>query len=151
MFLIACAVLLLDQSTKLMVRLRLGPGESIPVIRNILHINLVHNKGAAFSLFQDQTVILTGISILSLVIILLFYRQIARSGQPLRIGFGLIVGGTLGNLVDRLWHGYVVDFLDFQIWPVFNVADSAITVGVLLLLWKTIVKSKNLGQRCHRS
>jgi signal peptidase II len=134
----ASAVLFLDQLTKLIIRSGLSEGESIPLIRNVFHISLVHNTGAAFGLFRHQTLILTGISILTFVVILLFYRRIAASMRILRVGFALIAGGSLGNLIDRLRFGYVVDFLDFRVWPVFNIADSAITVGVILVLWKTL-------------
>lgn len=135
---VASAVLFLDQLTKLIIRSGLSEGESIPLIRNVFHISLVHNTGAAFGLFRHQTLILTGISILTFVVILLFYRRIAASMHILRVGFALIAGGSLGNLIDRLRFGYVVDFLDFRVWPVFNIADSAITVGVILVLWKTL-------------
>ena len=136
MFLIAGFVLLVDQLTKLIVLRKLSEGEFIPVIKNVLDINLVYNTGAAFGIFRHQTHILTGISILILILILIFRRQIADSGRIFQIGFGLIAGGAFGNLIDRLRFGYVVDFIDFRIWPVFNVADSAITAGVILLLWK---------------
>ncbi len=135
---VAFAVLFLDQLTKLVIRSGLSEGESIPLIGNILHISLVHNTGAAFGLFRHQTLILTGISILTFAAILFFYRRIAASGRILRVGFALIAGGSLGNLIDRLRFGYVVDFLDFRVWPVFNIADSAITVGAILVLWKTL-------------
>ncbi len=136
MFLIAGFVILVDQLTKLIVLRNLDEGEFIPVIENVLGLNLVCNTGAAFGIFQHQTHILTGISILVLILILIFRRQIANSGRIFQTGFGLIAGGAFGNLIDRLRFGYVVDFVDFRIWPVFNVADSAITIGVILLLWK---------------
>ena len=135
---VASAVLFLDQLTKLIVHSRLSEGESVPLIRNILHISLVHNTGAAFGLFRHQSLILTGISVLTFAVILLFYRRIAASGRILRVGFALIAGGSLGILIDRLRFGYVVDFVDFRVWPVFNIADSAITVGAILVLWKAL-------------
>lgn len=135
---VTSAVLLLDQLTKLIVHSRFSEGESVPLIRNILHISLVHNTGAAFGLFRHQTLLLTGISVLTFAVILLFYRRIAASERILRVGFALIAGGSLGNLIDRLRFGYVVDFVDFRVWPVFNVADSAITVGAILVLWEAL-------------
>ena len=138
MLIVACAVLFLDQFTKLIIRSGLSEGESIPLIRNVFHISLVHNTGAVFGLFRHQTLILTGISILMFVVILFLYRRIAASVRILRVGFALIAGGSLGNLIDRLRFGYVVDFLDFRVWPVFNIADSAITAGAILVLWKVL-------------
>ncbi len=143
MFLIAGLVLAVDQLTKLIVLLKLDEGRFIPVIGNVLDINLVRNTGAAFGIFRNQTLILTGISILVLILISIFRRQITNSGSVFKTGFGLIAGGTFGNLIDRLRFGYVVDFIDFHIWPVFNAADSAITVGVILLLWKIFRERKN--------
>lgn len=143
MFLIAGLVLAVDQLTKLIILQKLDEGSSIPVIRNVLDINIVRNTGAAFGIFQNQTLILTGISILVLILISIFHRQITNSGSIFQTGFGLIAGGTLGNLIDRLRFGYVVDFIDFHIWPVFNAADSAITIGVILLFWKIFRERKN--------
>ncbi len=99
-------------------------------------MTLSHNTGAAFGIFQHHTHILTFLSILTILVILIFYRKISHSGRILRIGIGLVAGGASGNLIDRLMFGYVIDFLDFQVWPVFNIADSAITVGVVLLIGK---------------
>ena len=143
MFLIAGLVLAVDQLTKLIILLKLDEDRVVPVIENVLDINIVRNTGAAFGIFKNQTLILAGISILVLILISIFYRQITNSGRIFQIGFGLIAGGTLGNLIDRLRFGYVVDFIDFHIWPVFNAADSAITIGVILLFWKIFRERKN--------
>ncbi len=144
-FLVAGAVLLIDQLSKHLVHLKLVPGESVPIIKNVFHISLVHNTGCAFGLFRHQATILMALSILTIVMILVFYRQLVGSGRILRVAVGLLIGGASGNLIDRLRFGYVVDFLDFQIWPVFNLADSAVTIGVVLILWKLCRK------RCSRS
>ena len=143
MFLIAGLVLAVDQLTKLIILLKLDEDRVVPVIENVLDINIVRNTGAAFGIFKNQTLILAGISILVLILISIFYRQITNSGRIFQTGFGLIAGGTLGNLIDRLRFGYVVDFIDFHIWPVFNTADSAITIGVILLFWKIFRERKN--------
>ena len=136
MFLFAVCILLIDQFCKYFVRSKLALGESIPLIKNVFHLTLMHNSGAAFGLLQDQTHILTFLSILTVAIILIFYRRVARSGFIFQVAFGLIVGGASSNLADRLMFGHVIDFIDFRVWPVFNIADSALTVGVILLLWK---------------
>ena len=147
-FLVAGAVLLIDQLSKHLVHLKLVPGESVPIIKNVFHITLVHNTGCAFGMFRHQATILMALSILTIVMILVFYRQLVGSGRILRVAVGLLIGGASGNLIDRLRFGYVVDFLDFQIWPVFNLADSAVTIGVVLILWNLFHKRR--GRRLHR-
>ena len=144
-FLVAGAVLLIDQLSKYLVHLKLVPGESVPIIKNVFHISLIHNTGCVFGLFRHQATILMALSILTIVMILVFYRQLVGSGRIMRVAVGLLIGGASGNLIDRLRFGYVVDFLDFQIWPVFNLADSAVTIGVVLILWNLFHK------RCSRS
>ena len=134
--------MLADQLSKYLVHLKLAAGESIPIIKNIFHITLVHNTGCAFGMFQHQAPILIGLSILVIVIVVILYRRVIGSQRIFRAAAGLLIGGASGNLIDRLRFGYVIDFLDFQIWPVFNIADSAITIGVALMLWKLGVAKK---------
>lgn len=127
-------VLSLDQFTKFLVISRLSLNQSVPVLRGILHITRVHNRGAAFGILKDQL----GLFILaSLFAIALIYSNLKNTGfkkEPVySASLSLILAGAVGNLIDRLRLGYVVDFIDFRIWPVFNVADSAITVGAILL------------------
>ena len=111
-----------DQVSKLAVLKRLHQNDSVPVIANIFHITLVYNTGSAFGLLRNQNWILTYVTLLA-VIVTLF----------------LLVGAT-GNLIDRMRFGYVVDFLDFRIWPVFNFADAMISCGVFLLMFILIKK-----------
>lgn len=111
------------------------PGESIPVVPGIFHITYVRNAGAAFGLFQHQTGLFVAVTAVVIALIVLYGRQAAR-GQPLlALALGLQLGGAVGNLVDRLRGGTVVDFLDFRVWPVFNLADSAIVIGGALFAW----------------
>lgn len=135
---IAAAAAVIDQITKTAVAERLYLTESIEVIRGLF--NLVHyrNPGAAFSILASggtlRTVFLIGTSLAALIVIGFLARQ--ASGLLQTIALGLIAGGAIGNLIDRMRFGYVVDFLDFHMgayhWPAFNAADSAITVGVVL-------------------
>ncbi|MBU1853911.1 MAG: signal peptidase II [Candidatus Omnitrophica bacterium] len=132
-------ILAIDQYSKLLVRLKFTVGESLPLIRNIFHITYVSNKGAAFGLFKNFTLIFIMISIVVIVYILLVVLKSIKGGKFLSdpiINFGLIliIAGALGNLIDRLKFGYVTDFLDFRIWPVFNIADIAITIGTFFLI-----------------
>jgi len=131
-FLLTVCVLTLDRITKFVVLSKISVGESVPVIKGIFHITLVLNKGVAFGLFANKPVVPIIISFIAIAAILtVFYL-----GPPTKwtVGLSLILAGCIGNLVDRLYLGTVVDFLDFRIWPVFNMADSAITIGVSLLI-----------------
>lgn len=130
----ASAVVLLDQVSKFYLRNLLAPGESITLIKGILYLTRVENKGAAFGLLAGRQTLFIVITLLSIGLILLYYF---RAGEPYRIfnvALGLELGGAVANLVDRLRFGQVTDFINVRIWPVFNVADSAIVVGVLLLV-----------------
>jgi signal peptidase II len=137
------AVMALDQVTKaLATRYLLGPGgtgpQSIPVLGEYIRLTYVQNRGAAFGLLQDQTAFFILVGIVVIVVIVASYRQIREPNWSLHLSLGLQMGGALGNLVDRIRQGYVVDFFDLTFWPVFNIADSAICVGVALLAWNML-------------
>ncbi|MFH1782682.1 MAG: signal peptidase II [Candidatus Omnitrophota bacterium] len=132
-------VLILDRFTKLFIKENLGVGESIPLIKNIFHITYVRNTGAAFGLFKNSTHFFIIISIIAIVIIASILIKRIKKGELLKdlvlnIGFIMIFSGAFGNLIDRLKMGYVVDFIDVRIWPVFNIADISITIGTCLLI-----------------
>ncbi|MCM8780395.1 MAG: signal peptidase II [Candidatus Omnitrophica bacterium] len=145
--LIAIIILFFDQLTKFLVNKNLTLHQSIPIIHKVLHITVVHNRGAAFGIFRNQTLLFILTSILAISLILFnLKRDAGRKSILYNFSLALILGGALGNLVDRLFLGYVVDFLDFRIWPVFNLADSAITAGALglgYILVKSEHKDKN--------
>jgi len=133
-FIIVFIILSLDQLTKFLVAKYFILNHSIPVIRGIFNLTLVHNKGAAFGILKNQTSLLIFTSIFA--IILIYFSLKGNSHRRNYIVFlSLVLAGAIGNLIDRLFFGYVVDFLDFRIWPVFNVADSSITIGAILLGW----------------
>lgn len=125
-------LVLLDQFTKFLVLHEISLHESVPVIPGIFHLTLVFNRGIAFGWFRNHDSLLFLLITLSLGILLWFSRYVSRWPLWSRWAFALILGGALGNWIDRVRFGYVVDFFDFRIWPVFNVADSAITAGVSL-------------------
>lgn len=111
---------------------------TVPIVGQILTLDKVENKGVAFSLLQGQTVMFVFIALAIGVIGYLYWRMRETGSWPLKLSFGLVLGGAIGNLIDRFSHSYVVDFIHFQIpgvfdFAVFNVADSAISVGVVLL------------------
>ena len=131
---IALAVAFLDQLTKFVVQQEMALHESIPVIPGFFHITYILNKGAAFGILEDQQWL---ILIFALILFLLYgiFRKKMPKHPVVSGGTGLLLGGALGNAVDRTFAGAVTDFFDFRIWPVFNVADIGIVVGVALLLW----------------
>jgi signal peptidase II len=133
----AATVLLLDQISKVVVRAHMTLQETIPLIGDLLRLRYVNNAGAAFGLFQGNRYLFIGISILAVVIVVYLVVTGRYTFRGSRIAFGLILGGALGNLVDRLWLTEVVDFIDIGIgvhrWPTFNVADIGVTLGVLYL------------------
>jgi len=125
-----------DQLAKHVVRASLDPTQSIPVIPSVLHLTYVQNTGAAFGIFQGYTgaFVLVSVGVAAWVFMELLHTR--THPWPSELGLALILSGAIGNLIDRLRFGYVVDFIDLRVWPVFNLADSAITIGVALLLWQ---------------
>ena len=135
------AVLLVDQGTKAVVRMLMYQGESIPVLPSVFHLTYIMNPGAAFGILPNQNVLFITTAVLLITGVLAGYRKLSPGRKILRIGLALVLGGALGNLLDRLRFGKVVDFLDFRIWPVFNLADTAIFIGVCLLAWELLKHS----------
>ncbi len=139
---LAAALFLLDQGAKWLVAGSLRVGEVRPVLPGFFNLAYLHNRGAAFGLFADSDsavvrAALVGFSLAALALVLyLLWRGV--SSRPTGWGLGLILGGALGNLLDRVRAGQVVDFLDFHVagyhWPAFNLADSAVVIGALLLM-----------------
>ena len=136
-----CLILALDQATKFVASRALSLHETIPLIPGMLHLTLVYNKGAAFGVLKNRVPFFIAVSVIAVGIIA--YQLIKRgfrAGDIVSSSLALILAGALGNLIDRLIYGYVVDFIDFRVWPVFNVADSAITIGASLLVWHMLRK-----------
>ena len=146
---LAVLVVVADQLTKRLAEDRLNRGglRSVPVpgVGDILRLTYVQNRGAAFGLLQDQTAFFVFVGIIVVGVIAASYRYLPRSGLRLHLALGLQLGGAVGNLIDRVRQGYVVDFVDFGYhsnwWPVFNVADSAIVIGVALLALNALAPS----------
>ncbi len=124
----------LDQLTKFIVVRNFSLHDSFSLINGVMSITLVHNRGAAFGIFKNQFFLFVFISLLTVILIYFILRN-NKGSKLFSFSLSLILGGALGNLIDRIFLGYVVDFLDFHIWPVFNIADSAITFGTLILGW----------------
>lgn len=137
-------VFALDRWTKIFFSSQLALNESIVVIPRVLHMSLVHNTGIAFGLFKDCGFISLLIPVILIGVLIYFFCFYSNQQSPLSrfyvIALSLIVGGAIGNLYDRLMLGYVVDFIDFRIWPVFNIADSAITCGAAIIVLQNLPK-----------
>jgi signal peptidase II len=130
----AAGVLVLDQVTKALAVAYLRPGASLP-LTGWLQLTYVENRGAAFGLLQDQTALFILVGLIVVGGLIASYRHLPTVSPLLNLGLGLQLGGALGNLIDRVRQGYVVDFVDLSWWPVFNVADAAIVVGVGVLAY----------------
>lgn len=139
---LALAVIVVDYLTKTMVATHFLPGESRIVIPHLLYLTYVQNYHGAFGLFGTHPLLLTAAASAVLIGFYLWYRREGAAAQ-VHVAFALIFGGAVGNIIDRLRFGYVHDFIDFRFWPVFNIADSAITIGVGLLLLQMLVREKH--------
>ena len=139
-------VFLFDQITKYLVKSNLRLHESWPS-EGFVRITYGTNSGTAFGLFPNQTVFLIVSSVLAIGFIFYFYRVHATPSRLLRLAIGLQLGGAAGNLFDRLRQGFVVDFIDVGRWPVFNIADSSIVVGIGLLIAVTMAEPKSKPKR----
>ena len=136
--LIAACVVALDQITKMWVRSNIPLYKLVPVF-GCLSLTDVRNTGSAFGLFANQVFLLTLVAVIGLVAILLIYRHLAQISLLSSFALGLVFGGAVGNLMDRVVFGYVTDFILVRVWgdfywPSFNVADSGITVGAIALI-----------------
>ena len=132
--LLAAGVVGLEQLAKWFIRLNLDRGDSWDLSR-VFRIVHVTNSGAAFGILQNAGPLLVVTSIIGMAAILIFLFNPGFAHPLMRAGLALMLGGAIGNLIDRVANGRVVDFLKVPNWPAFNFADSAITIGVLLLLW----------------
>jgi len=138
-FLTALLIVIADQLSKIWIRSNLAVGESLPEV-GFFQLTHVQNTGAVFGLFQGHSFALTIVGLVGVAALLaytlFFYRHFPLLDNRLsNSALGLILGGTVGNLIDRLHFGYVTDFISIGIWPAFNIADSAITVGVIIFAY----------------
>ena len=148
-------LVILDQLTKLLVLQRIPLHDTVPVIPGFLNLTYVRNTGAAFGMlnasdFAYKPFVVAGLAILALVGILWYAQKFAGDAWPARYGFVLIVAGAVGNLIDRVTLGFVVDFVDVYVgswhfWA-FNVADAAITVGAILFIADTLFSRRHVPE-----
>ena len=160
LFVIAGLILVLDQITKILVQYSI-PFESsyfapdrVTIIEDFFYLVHIGNKGAAWGMFSEYSGILTLLSFAVLLFIFCFKKQLELHRGTVQIAFGLLIGGILGNLIDRIRVGHVIDFIDIHLpftlpyilpfgrWPAFNIADSAIVVGMLFYLLLSLSDTK---------
>jgi signal peptidase II len=135
---IAVLILIADQFSKHIIQQAMRPGDfwsPLPFLGRLFRISYVTNTGAAFGLFPNQGGLLVVVALVVVVVIVAYYRHLPAERWLLHLSLGLQLGGAIGNLLDRVRLGYVVDFIDVGFWPVFNLADSAIVVGVAILAY----------------
>ena len=145
---IAAISIMIDQIVKIIIRTKMKLNTSIPLIPNIFNLTYVENKGAAFSILQNTQIFLIIIGLVFLYVIDYYIKKENKFDKLNIIALGLIIGGIIGNLVDRILLHAVVDYLDFTLinFPIFNIADSCITIGVILFIISIIkeeIDSKN--------
>lgn len=138
LFVLPLAVVILDQFSKYIVVENMALGESIPIIEEVFHLTYILNPGAAFGMFAHNRLFFIAIAVIVIGIIIWTRREILASPWEVKAGCGLFLGGAIGNLIDRARQGLVIDFFDFRIWPVFNIADIAICIGVGLIIWNLL-------------
>lgn len=138
LFVLPLAVVILDQFSKYIVVENMALGESIPIIEEVFHLTYILNPGAAFGMFAHNRLFFIAIAVVVIGIIIWARREILASPWEVKAGCGLFLGGAIGNLIDRARQGLVIDFFDFRIWPVFNIADIAICIGVGLIIWNLL-------------
>jgi signal peptidase II len=143
--LVAAAVFVLDQVSKYLVATYLvlnEPWYVVPFLRPIFALTYIRNTGAAFGIFQNQNLFFSIVAIIVIIVILVYVRSTPRPELLVAFSLGLQLGGAFGNLVDRLRHGYVIDFLHLNFWAISNVADMSISLGVVLLGYFMIFKAQ---------
>ena len=143
-WLLVALIVAMDQASKLAVRAWMHPSDSFPLLPRLLHLTYVQNTGMAFGLFRGYPYVFVALAVGVAVWIVRELRQGPQQGWAM-CSLALVLGGAIGNLLDRVRLGYVVDFIDLRVWPVFNLADSAITIGVSILIWRSLFPAKAAG------
>lgn len=139
---IAVLVFVLDTFVKTLVSGHFYPARSVSLIKGILNLTSVRNTGVAFGLFPGKRLLLILISIAVCAIVIYFYSKTKKKDLLLKVAFAIILGGSLSNLFDRIFYGYVIDYVDFKVFPVFNLSDVAINLGVFLIILDLFFKRK---------
>jgi len=149
---IIALIVILDRVSKIIVQNNMQIGESIGVIPGFFHITYILNSGAAFGMLSGKRWFFIIISLIVIGGIIFFLNKVPKEHRAIRFCMGLIGGGALGNMYDRIFIGQVVDFLDFRVWPevwsyIFNIADSSLVVGSILLAWLIYKQPDSISTR----
>jgi len=144
---IAILIPIIDQISKYLISINIGYHQSIVLINNILEITYVINSGAAFSLLRGQRWFFIVATIVVYILIICLRKYIAKQDALFYLGLALFCGGSFGNFIDRLRFGGVVDFVDLQIWPIFNVADACVVIGVIIIGLKLLTSETALNKK----
>lgn len=138
-------VVIIDQLSKIVVSSKVALGSSFPIVKGFWYITNVHNTGAAFSILEGSKLLFIAVGIIAVALITLYYKNIEDKIEYDVVVHSLLIGGIIGNMIDRIIHGYVIDFLSFNIFgynfPVFNLADSFIVIAIVLLIARVIKES----------
>lgn len=132
------SIVVLDRITKLLVVNTMTENMSIPIIKNVFHLTYILNPGAAFGMLQNSRTFFILLTFLIVASAIFFRKKLQQESTLVQYGIGLFLGGALGNVIDRIETGLVIDFFDLRIWPIFNVADIAICLGVGLIVWSVL-------------
>ena len=135
-------VVILDQLSKILISSKVALNSSFPIVKDFWYITNVHNTGAAFSILEGSKFLFISVGIIVIILISLYYKNIEVKVDYDVMVTSALIGGIIGNMIDRIVHGYVIDFLSFNIFgynfPVFNLADTFIVLAILLLIFRTI-------------
>ncbi|MFD1447031.1 signal peptidase II [Oceanobacillus profundus] len=149
-YVIALFIIGIDQLTKWIIVSTMELGERITVIENFFYITSHRNSGAAWGILQGQMLFFYIVTVVVVIGIIYYMQKFAKNDTLLAIGLSFVLGGAIGNFIDRLFHQEVVDFADFYIFnynfPIFNVADSALTIGVIIVIIATIMDERKKGK-----
>ena len=142
-FVLFALILAADQLTKYAISANFLPGESLPVVPHIFHITYVLNPGAAFGMLPQARWFFVLAAVALFIAFMAYHRQLKRQPAEFYYGCVAMLAGAVGNLIDRIRQGLVIDFFDFRIWPVFNVADVAIVLGVAGMVFAILFRMKD--------
>ena len=136
--------LLIDQFVKYLVRSNMVQGQSIPILQNIFHLTYIENPGAAFGILANHRLLFLLLTAVITGIMFYLYLQLNNKKSPTAFSLALVISGAMGNFIDRFFRGTVTDMFDFQIWPIFNIADICICLGLAGLCYLLLIKGEEL-------
>lgn len=148
-YLIALLIVVCDQVTKQLVLSALPVGESHRILGPILSLTHTRNAGGAFSLLQARAPVFVIVGVVAVVAMVAAFHRLRGAELPIATALALALGGAIGNLIDRIRFGYVIDFFDIHVWPIFNIADSAITIAICVLAWRFLAPHSSRNGRAR--